>query len=65
MIQAEATDHETVARRLSDVDKIQEVLKEAAHQAVVEHQRSGRKIVVWRDNCVVWEEPTDGRDGAE
>ena len=40
-------DHDTVAQRLSDVRKVQEVLKHAAHQAVVEHQRAGQKIAVW------------------
>ena len=55
-------DHDTVAQRLSDVRKVQEVLKHAAHQAVVEHQRAGQKIAVWRDNQVVWEEPTAEQD---
>jgi hypothetical protein len=50
-------DHDAVAQRLSDVDKVQEVLKQAARQAVVEHQRAGQKIAIWRDNQVVWEEP--------
>ncbi len=58
MIRDNTNDHDAVAQRLSDVDKVQEVLKQAAHQAVVEHQRAGQKIAVWRDNQVVWEEPT-------
>ena len=37
-------DHDTVAQRLSDVHKLQEVLKHAAHQAVVEHQRAVRRL---------------------
>ncbi len=49
--------HQAVAERLKDVDKVQQVLKQAAQQAILEHQRSGRKIVVWRDNRVVWEDP--------
>lgn len=49
--------HQAVAERLNDVDKIQQVLKQAAQQAILEHQRAGRKIVVWRDNRVVWEDP--------
>jgi hypothetical protein len=57
MIRDNANDHDAVARRLSDVGKVQEVLKQAARQAVVEHQRAGQKIAVWRDNQVVWEDP--------
>lgn len=49
--------HDLVAKRLDDLDKVQEVLKEAARQAVVEHQRAGLKIVVWRNGQVAWEEP--------
>ncbi len=64
MIQDNANDHDAVAQRLSDVDKVQEVLKQAAHQAVVEHQRAGQKIAVWRDGEVVWEEPAAG-EGAK
>jgi hypothetical protein len=62
MIQNDTNDHEAIAKRLSDVGKVQEVLKQAAHQAVVEHQRAGWKIAVWRDNQVVWEEPTAGQE---
>ncbi len=57
MTEDKTDSHDAVAERLSDVAKVQEVLKQAAHQAVVEHQRAGRKIVVWRDNRVVWEDP--------
>jgi len=62
MIRDNANDHEAVAQRLGDVNKVQEVLKQAARQAVVEHQRAGQKIVVWRDNQVVWEEPAAGEN---
>jgi len=31
-------------------------LKTAASKTVREHAMSGHKIVVWRDNQVVWEE---------
>ena len=62
MIRENTNDHDAVAQRLSDVDKVQEVLKQAAHQAVVEHRRAGQKIVVWRDNQVVWEEPGAEQD---
>lgn len=50
-------DHTTVTERLMDVEKVQDVLKQAARQAVQDHRRAGQKIAVWRDNQVVWEEP--------
>ena len=62
MIRNNTNDHDSVAQRLSDVEKVQEVLKQAAHQAVVEHQRAGQKIAVWRDGEVVWEEPAEGEN---
>ena len=65
MIQAGKSDHATVAERLKDVDKVQDVLKQAARQAILEHKRAGRKIAVWRDNRVVWEEPTIPEEKAE
>lgn len=58
MIPTNKNDHATVAQRLSDLDKVQKVLKQAAHQAIVEHERAGQKIAVWRNGEVVWEEPT-------
>lgn len=60
MIRDSSNDHEGVAKRLGDVDKVQEVLKQAAHEAIVEHERAGQKIAVWRDGHVVWEEPSAG-----
>ena len=64
MIPTAKNDHATVAMRLSDLDKVQEVLKQAAHQAIVEHERSGHKIAVWRDGEVVWEEATIEKEKA-
>jgi len=57
-----ANDHDTVARRLGDVEKVQDVLKQAASQAIAQHQRAGQKIAVWRDGQVVWEEPAAGEN---
>jgi hypothetical protein len=48
-------DHTAIAERLQDVAKIEAVLTEAVHQAVLEHARAGRSIPVWRNNQVVWE----------
>ena len=53
----------TVADRITDVAKIESVLKEAARQTVLEHARAGQEIAVWRDNRVIWELPRlDGED---
>lgn len=48
-------DHATIAERLGDVAQIEEALKRAGRQAVLEHARGGRRIPVWRNNQVVWE----------
>lgn len=50
-------DHEEVRRRLKDTAGVQAALKQAAREAVQEHARAGKKIVVWRNNQVVWEDP--------
>ena len=48
--------HEDIANRLADTDGVQQALKQAACETIREHARTGHKIVVWRDNQVVWEE---------
>lgn len=58
-------DHEEVTRRLKDSAGVQAALKQAARDAVQEHARAGQKIVVWRDNQVVWEEPNAQETPAE
>lgn len=50
-------DHATIAERWRNTAGVQAALKQAARDAVQEHARAGQKIVVWRDNQVVWEEP--------
>ena len=50
-------DHATISERSKDTAGIQAALKPAARDAVQEHARAGQKIVVWRDNQVVWEDP--------
>jgi hypothetical protein len=50
-------DHDEIAQKLKDTAGVQAALKQAAHDAVQEHARAGQKIVVWRDNQVVWEDP--------
>jgi len=51
-----------IARKLRDIDGIQEALKKAARQAVLEHARAGLPIVVWRDGKVVLEDVSDALD---
>ncbi|WP_164104213.1 hypothetical protein [Candidatus Laterigemmans baculatus] len=51
-------DHEEISNRLKDVDRVNAALKRAARDAVQEHAREGRKIVVWRDGRIVWEDAT-------
>lgn len=57
MIQDNRTRHEEIARRLADTEGVRKALKQAAFQAIRDHAQSGHKIVVWRDNQIVWEEP--------
>jgi hypothetical protein len=56
MSQSQESQHEAVARRLSDTAGIQAALKRAARQAIEEHARAGLKIAVWRDGKVAWED---------
>ena len=48
--------HTDIADRLADTAGVQKALKQAASETIRDHARSGHKIVVWRDNQVVWEE---------
>ena len=54
--------HRQIAERLSDVQRVQAALKEAARRALAEHTRAGRPIAVWRENRVVWETPRQPED---
>ena len=56
--------HRQIAERLSDVERVQAVLKTAAQRAVQEHTRAGRPIAVWRGNQVVWEAAKATEGGA-
>ena len=65
MIQSNRNSHEEIADRLADTAGVRNALKQAASETIRDHARTGHKIVVWRDNQVVWEEvslasiPTD------
>ena len=56
MIQSNRNSHEEIAGRLADTAGVQKALKRAVSETIREHAMSGHKIVVWRDNQVVWEE---------
>lgn len=57
MIQKNEQKHAEIHQRLKDTSAVTEALKRAARDAIEEHARAGQKIVVWRDNQVVWEDP--------
>jgi hypothetical protein len=65
MIQSNRNSHEEIADRLADTAGVRKALKQAASETIRDHARTGHKIVVWRDNQVVWEDvslasiPTD------
>lgn len=67
MIQKSEQQHAEIHRRLKDTSAVTDALKRAAREAVEDHARAGQKIVVWRDNQVVWEEAEEqsGRDAKE
>jgi len=56
MIQSNRNSHEEIAGRLADTAGVQKALKRAVSETIREHAMFGHKIVVWRDNQVVWEE---------
>lgn len=48
--------HAEIARKILDTGRLQDSLKKAARQAVLEHARAGDPIVVWRDQKIVTED---------
>ena len=56
MIQENQNGHDEIAQRLKDTERVKTALKKAARDAVQQHARAGRKIAIWRDGQVVWEE---------
>lgn len=57
MIQDNRDKHEEIARRLADTAGVQNALKQAALEAIRDHAQSGHKVVVWRNNQIIWEVP--------
>lgn len=45
-----------LAARLADTPATLAALQKAGREAIEEHARAGRKIVVWKDGQVVWED---------
>ncbi len=64
MIQQNRNGHDEIARRLAETEDVTTALKRAARDAVEQHARAGRKIVVWRDQ-VVWEDADESTIEAE
>ena len=58
MIQKNNETSDQIAQRLEDSDGLQTALRRAACIARDTHAKSGQKIVIWRDNKIVWEDPT-------
>lgn len=65
MINSNKERHAEIGRRLDDQAGVGAALKQAAREAVEAHARSDRKIVVWRDNAVVWEDPNGAEPASE
>jgi len=62
MIHKNEQQHAEINRRLKDTSAVTDALKRAAREAVEDHARAGQKIVIWRDNQVVWED-VEGHSG--
>jgi hypothetical protein len=62
MISGNSKNHEEISQRLKDTAGVQMALKQAAHDAIQQHVQAGQKIVVWRNNQVVWEDPAEAGD---
>jgi hypothetical protein len=45
--------------RVEDIDAILEAMRLAVRDALLQHKREGRPIVVWRDGRVEWIQPGD------
>lgn len=56
MIEKNSGNGDDLDARLRDTDGVTAALKKAARRVVNEHARDGKRIVVWRDGQVVWEE---------
>jgi hypothetical protein len=63
VIQSNRNSHEEIADRLADTDGVRKALKQAASETIRDHARTGHRMVVWRDNQVVWEEVSPEQQG--
>jgi hypothetical protein len=45
--------------RVEDIDAILAAMQQAVREALLQHKREGRPIVVWRDGRVEWVQPED------
>jgi hypothetical protein len=49
----------TPAERVEDMPRIQEAMRQAVREALLDHKRAGNPVAVWRDGQVVWIQPED------
>ncbi len=45
--------------RVTDPERIAELMREAVRAAILQHKRAGNPIAVWRDGRVEWIAPAD------
>ena len=43
-----------IEAKYADLDKMQQVMQQAAQAAIAEHHRHGRSVPIWRNGRVVW-----------
>jgi hypothetical protein len=56
MIENSWNSHEEIANPLANTVSVRKAPKQAKSEKIRDHARTGHKIVVWRDNQVVWDE---------
>lgn len=42
------------SERIHDTDRILRALRQAVHEALLDHKRTGDPVAIWRDGRVVW-----------
>lgn len=57
MIKKNEEQHAEIYRRLKDTAAVSEALKRAAQETIADHARAGHKIVIWRDDQIIWADP--------
>lgn len=47
------------AERVDDLTAILHSMRQAVHEALLQHKRAGNPLAVWQDEQVVWIQPED------